>query len=136
MRVLIVDDSRAIRSILSRILVGLGFEVYEAGHGREGLQRLAEIARTSLVLVDWTMPEMDGLEFVRAVRSRPEYDHLKLMMVTAETEMDRVADALEQGADEYLMKPFTRDMIVQKLELLGMMPASVDPLLPPLPPTT
>ncbi|SIO56731.1 two-component system, chemotaxis family, response regulator CheY [Singulisphaera sp. GP187] len=134
MRVLIVDDSRAVQSILTRILVGLGFEVHVASHGREGLERLAEIDRIALALVDWTMPEMNGLEFVRAVRTRHEYDGLRLMMVTAETDMDRVVDALEQGADEYLMKPFTKDMIVQKLELLGMMSASTDPL--PQPPLT
>jgi two-component system, chemotaxis family, chemotaxis protein CheY len=69
-----------------------------------------------LVLVDWNMPEMNGLEFVKAMRGRPEFNGTRIMMVTTETEMKRMADALEQGVDEYVMKPFTRDVILQKLE--------------------
>jgi len=131
MRVLIVDDSRTIRSILRKSLLALGFEVSEACHGLEGLQVLEKSGPFNLVLVDWTMPEMDGLEFVHAVRERSEYDDLKLMMVTAETDMDRVVAALEQGADEYLMKPFGHDMIAQKLELLGLSPSSSAETTPP-----
>ena len=133
MRVLIVDDSRTIRSILRKSLLALGFEVLEACHGLEGLEVLEKSGPFSLVLVDWTMPEMDGLEFVHAVRGRSEYDNVKLMMVTAETDMDRVVAALEQGADEYLMKPFGHDMIAQKLDLLGLTPPSSTEMTPPRP---
>lgn len=120
MRALVVDDSRATRTILRRILKEIGFEVSEAGHGREALERLKEIGTPDLALVDWNMPEMDGFEFVRAVRADHAYDSMRLMMVTTETEMEQVAKALEAGANEYVMKPFTKDVILEKLDLLGI----------------
>jgi len=98
----------------------IGFEVSEAGHGREALERLKEIGTPDLALVDWNMPEMDGFEFVRAVRADHAYDSMRLMMVTTETEMEQVAKALEAGANEYVMKPFTKDVILEKLDLLGI----------------
>jgi two-component system chemotaxis response regulator CheY len=120
MRALVVDDSRATRTILRQILKEIGFEVSEAGHGREALERLKEIGTPDLALVDWNMPEMDGFEFVRAVRADHAYDSMRLMMVTTETEMEQVAKALEAGANEYVMKPFTKDVILEKLDLLGI----------------
>lgn len=120
MRALVVDDSRATRTILRQILKEIGFEVSEAGHGREALERLKEIGAPELALVDWNMPEMDGFEFVRAVRADHAYDSMRLMMVTTETEMEQVAKALEAGANEYVMKPFTKDVILEKLDLLGI----------------
>lgn len=119
-RALIVDDSRAMRMILGQILKEIGFEVSEAGHGREALERLKQLGKPALALVDWNMPEMNGLEFVRAVRAEPDYDDLCLMMVTTETEMPQVVVALEAGANEYVMKPFTKAIILQKLQLLGI----------------
>lgn len=120
MRALIIDDSRATRTILGRILKEIGFEVSEAGHGREALERLKESGPPDLALVDWNMPEMNGFEFVRAVRADHAYDSMCLMMVTTETEMEQVARALEAGANEYVMKPFTKDVILEKLDLLGI----------------
>ena len=120
MRALIVDDSRAMRTILKGILKGLGFETFEAGHGKEGLQRLLEVGAPDLALVDWNMPEMNGLEFVQAVRAQIAYEGMRLVMVTTETELARLTDALEAGASEYIMKPFTRDAILVKLDLLGI----------------
>lgn len=120
MRALVVDDSRATRTILRQILKEIGFEVSEAGHGREALERLKEIGTPDLALVDWNMPEMNGFEFVRAVRADHAYDSMRLMMVTTETEMEQVAKALEAGANEYVMKPFTKDVILEKLDLLGI----------------
>jgi two-component system chemotaxis response regulator CheY len=117
-KALVIDDSRAMRSIIGQILKGIGFEIAEASNGREGLERLRADAPPKLVLVDWNMPEMNGLEFVKAMRRRPEFNDTRIMMVTTETEMKRMADALEQGADEYVMKPFTKDAILQKLEQL------------------
>ena len=73
-----------------------------------------------LALVDWNMPEMSGIELVEAVRSDPAFSSLRIVMVTTETELSQVSRALEAGADEYLMKPFTRDDVVGKLELLGL----------------
>ena len=120
MRALVVDDSRATRTILRQILKEIGFEVSEAGHGREALERLKEIGTPDLALVDWNMPEMNGFEFVRAVRADHAYDSMRLMMVTTETEMEQVAKALEAGANEYVMKPFTKDVILEKLDFLGI----------------
>ena len=120
MKALVVDDSKAMRSILKRILKDLGFEVFEAANGQEGLERLAKVGAPDLALVDWNMPEMNGLEFVRAVRSDPAYNNLRLMMVTTETETERVAAALEAGANEYIMKPFPKDALIEKLTMLGI----------------
>jgi len=121
MHVLIVDDSRAMRSILSHILRQLGLRVSEAANGREALDRLQELDQVQLVLVDWNMPQMNGLEFVRKVRANSRYNDLRLMMVTTETEASQLVTALEAGANEYVMKPFTKDVILEKLELLGLL---------------
>src|SRR5438552_5990570 len=108
------------RAILGQMLRQLGFEVSEAGNGREGLERLRQLGPPDLALVDWNMPVMSGYEFVRAVRADPALAAVRLMMVTTETELAQVATALEAGADEYVMKPFNRDVIVEKLGLLGL----------------
>ncbi len=120
MRVLIVDDSRAIRRIIGEIMKQLGFETSEAGNGIEALQRLEELGAPDLVLVDWNMPEMNGLDFIKAVRANPEYSDLPLMMVTTETEMERMALAFMAGVNEYVMKPFDKATILDKLQLLGI----------------
>ena len=120
MRALIIDDSKAMRSILNRMLRGLGFEVLEAANGRQGLQRLQESGKVDLALVDWNMPEMNGLEFVRTVRAEQSYDGVLLMMVTTETETENVVRALAAGANEYVMKPFTPEVILEKLQIFGM----------------
>jgi two-component system, chemotaxis family, chemotaxis protein CheY len=119
-RALVIDDSRAIRSILGSIMKDLGFEVSDAKHGLEALDRLKQNGPIDLALVDWNMPEMNGFEFITAVRANPEYKDLRLVMVTTETEMSQVVKAIEAGANEYIMKPFTKEMIVDKLRLLGM----------------
>jgi two-component system chemotaxis response regulator CheY len=102
------------------MLQELGFEVLEAANGRLGLQRLQENGKIDLALVDWNMPEMNGLEFVRKVRAEHSYDGVLLMMVTTETEMENVVRALAAGANEYVMKPFTREVILEKLQIFGM----------------
>ena len=123
-RVLIVDDSRAMRGILRRMLSGLGFIVAEASNGREAFDRLLAGETADLVLVDWNMPELNGYDFIVAVRSDPMFNRLRLMMVTTETEMPQVTRALAAGADEYVMKPFTPDVISGKLALLGLVPVA------------
>ena len=99
MRALVIDDSRAIRSILRRLLSELGYEGHEASNGREALERLAEVEPVDLALVDWNMPEMNGYEFVVAVRSDPARAAMRLMMVTTETELEQMVKALAAGAD-------------------------------------
>lgn len=122
MRALVIDDSRAMRAILGKILKELGFEVSEASHGREGLERLQQLGGHELALVDWNMPEMNGLEFVQAVRADHGYDDVRLMMVTTESEAGAMISALEAGANEYVMKPFTKDVILEKLAIMGIEP--------------
>ena len=119
MHALVVDDSNTIRIILTAYLKKLGFDVTVAINGRDALDRLHAMAKADIVLVDWNMPEMDGLSFVRAVRAEDEYATLPLMMVTTNVELTNVAEALDAGANEYMMKPFTMDILRAKLELLG-----------------
>jgi two-component system, chemotaxis family, chemotaxis protein CheY len=121
MKALIVDDSRAMRMIISRILKEMGFETTEAGHGREALERIQGLETApNLILVDWNMPEMNGLELVTALRANRLFDDSQIMMVTTETELAHVAQALQAGANEYMMKPFTKDSFVDKLKIMGM----------------
>jgi two-component system, chemotaxis family, chemotaxis protein CheY len=122
MRALILDDSRAMRMILRRIMRSAGFEVVEAADGRQGLDALTGGPLPDVALVDWNMPDIDGLAFVNAVRDNPDYRPMTLMMVTTESEHDQVVRALAAGAHEYIIKPFTADAIVDKLELLGLLP--------------
>ncbi|MEO5798036.1 MAG: response regulator [Gemmatimonadales bacterium] len=119
-RAMVIDDSRAMRGILRRMLVEAGLEVIEAANGREALDRLHAGELCDVALVDWNMPEMNGLEFVMAVRADPRFTAMRLMMVTTETEMHQVMRALEAGADEYVMKPFTVDVVRDKLAILGV----------------
>lgn len=124
MRALVIDDSRAMRSILRRTLVELGFEVEEAGHGQEAIDLVASgDVLPDVCLVDWNMPVMNGLEFVTAVRRIREWRQITLMMVTTESEHSQVVRALAAGAHEYVIKPFTGDAIVEKLKLLGLVDA-------------
>jgi two-component system, chemotaxis family, chemotaxis protein CheY len=123
-KAIVVDDSRTIRKILSATLAELGFEVCQAMHGREALEIVARErpgVPVSLALVDWNMPEMNGLEFLRQLRSDPANASMTVIMVTTETAMDQMVTALEAGANEYVMKPFSKDMIQDKLRLLGVL---------------
>jgi len=125
MLVLIVDDSRAMRRVLQQIVAPLGCMVLQAGDGIEGLQQLSAHPDVDLVLVDWNMPNMNGLEFIKAVRTRPEYARLKLVMVTTETEPAQMARALMAGVDEFVMKPFTSEILLDKLRLIGAIPCGL-----------
>ena len=120
MKVLVLDDSKAMRTILKKILESVGAIVEEAGNGQEGLKKLELGIQPDIVLVDWNMPGMSGLEFVYAVRANPQYRQLQLMMVTAETERSQMGKALAEGANEYVMKPFTKEVILGKLKILGI----------------
>ena len=109
------------RLILSRTLSKLGYDVCAAEDGRAALDYLTQYAPVlAMIMVDWNMPQMDGLEFVKQVRTVPQYKSVPLMMVTTESETSQVIRALEAGADEYLMKPFSEESIVSKMKLLGV----------------
>lgn len=119
---LVVDDSRATRTMLRGMLTKLGFEVVEAGHGVEALQRLESLDEAvSFALVDWNMPEMDGLELVKSLRAERRYAELPVMMVTAESDATQMARALMAGADEYALKPIDIEALETKLRLLGVL---------------
>ncbi len=120
-----IDDSKVMRRIVAGILEALGYEVQQAGHGREGLDVLERGYVPDLVCVDWNMPVMDGLQFVSAVRANPGWRRVAIMMVTSESEHGQIVRALAAGAHEYVIKPFTADAIRDKLALLGLLPEEV-----------
>jgi two-component system, chemotaxis family, chemotaxis protein CheY len=127
MRALVVDDSRAMRSMIGNLLRDIGFEVAEACDGVDALNRIREGGEVDLALVDWNMPEMNGYEFIRAMRADSSHHKTALVMVTAETELNRVKQALSAGATEYIMKPFTRECLQAKLGILGLCPEVESP---------
>ncbi len=119
-KVLIIDDSMTTRSILKRMLKELGFETHEADNGASAIEKLKELDQCQLALVDWNMPIMNGLDFIKTIRKDNAYENMKLIMVTTETEMSRVVDAITAGANEYVMKPFTKDIISEKIKMTGL----------------
>jgi two-component system, chemotaxis family, chemotaxis protein CheY len=124
-KALIVDDSKTIRMILGKIMRELGYEVCEAVNGKDALRVIElEKAAVNLVLADWNMPEMNGLDLVKQLRQNPDFTSLKVIMVTTETEAGHIVSALEAGANEYVMKPFTKDILKAKLEMVGILPVS------------
>jgi len=121
---LVIDDSRAMRMILRRVLTANGFEVVEAGDGQQALDVVAAGPVPDVALIDWNMPVMNGLEFVTAVRANRDYRQMTLMMVTTESEHSQIVRALAAGAHEYVLKPFTHEAITEKLSLLGLTPVA------------
>jgi two-component system, chemotaxis family, chemotaxis protein CheY len=119
-RALVLDDSRAMRMVMARLLRERGWEVVEAGDGEEGLAVLKDGPTPELALVDWNMPVMNGLDFVRAVRKDPAMSAVTLVMVTTESEHSQVVRALAAGAHEYVFKPFTPEALLGKLSMLGL----------------
>jgi two-component system, chemotaxis family, chemotaxis protein CheY len=119
MRVLVVDDSRAMRLILKKMLCEMGYvDIAEAENGAVAIERL-ETFDADLALVDWNMPVMNGLEFITEIRQDPRFDRLKIMMVTSESNPRLIYQVLKAGADEFAMKPITREIIEDKIALLG-----------------
>ena len=120
---LIVDDSSVIRKVARRILEGLDFKISEA---EDGEQALGECQREmpDAVLLDWNMPKMDGYEFLRSLRRLPGGDTPKVVFCTTENDIDHITRALDAGANEYIMKPFDRDILAAKFQELGVLPAS------------
>ncbi len=115
MKILLVDDSRTMRNIWKKVISGLnGAECAEAGDGVEGLAAIAEQGPFDLMLVDWNMPNMNGLEMVNKVRSSDK--STPIIMVTTEAEKPRIIEALKAGVNNYVVKPFTPDVLMQKIE--------------------
>jgi two-component system chemotaxis response regulator CheY len=120
MKALVVDDSRAMRLLIGRLLANLDFSIVEVGNGREALDVMASGEPFDIALVDWNMPVMDGLEFVLEVRRDRRFDEMAIMMVTTESEETEVQRAISAGASEYLMKPFSPEKFAEKLSNLGL----------------
>lgn len=122
MRALVVDDSRFLRDYLCSILTSRGARCSSAENGQQGLRILAYAGPFDVALVDWNMPVMGGLEMVRSMRSNQSWSSMKILMVTTESESGFIAAALDAGADEYLMKPFDEEGLIEKLEMIGIFP--------------
>lgn len=117
-----VDDSKATRQFIRRAIDVLGFEFLEAGDGREGIKLLErENGNIDLILLDWNMPVMDGMEMLEIMRSHAIFKHIPVTVVTTEAERDKVVEAIDKGAKNYLIKPFSQEDLVSKImESLGM----------------
>lgn len=116
---LVVDDSRVIRKVSRRILEDLGFEVAEAADGVEAMAWCSAVM-PDVVLLDWLMPGMDGMEFLKRLRAEPGGDRPKVVFCSSETAIERIREALDAGADEYIMKPFDGAIVAGKLAFLDL----------------
>jgi two-component system chemotaxis response regulator CheY len=119
-RALVVDDSLTVRRIIRRIMESLGFEVEEASDGRAALEAI-ERRPVDVVMLDWNMPVMDGLSFLRQLRANPSIAATTVIFCTSMNELPRIQEALDAGADEYVMKPFDEELIREKLEQTGLL---------------
>ncbi len=117
-RCLVVDDSRIIRRVACKIFHELGFEPEEAENGKKALEA-SRIHVPAVAFVDWDMPVMNGIDYLRELRKVPGGDKVIVIFCTAENEIDRIQDALDAGADEYIMKPFDSEIVRSKLLILG-----------------
>jgi two-component system chemotaxis response regulator CheY len=117
MRFLVVDDSTTMRRIIINTLNKLGHqEVLEASNGREGMDRLTAGAGVDMVITDWNMPEMTGIEFIRALRGTDKIKDLPVLMVTTNAAKDDIVEALKAGVNNYIVKPFTPETFREKIE--------------------
>jgi two-component system chemotaxis response regulator CheY len=122
MKAMIVDDSRAMRSMLRKILKENGFEVVaEAENGRVALEQLEQHDILDLMLLDWNMPVMNGYDLLCEVRKHAKWNDMRVMLVTTETEASQILRALDAGADEYLIKPFVKEALRDKLNVMGLL---------------
>jgi two-component system, chemotaxis family, chemotaxis protein CheY len=118
---LVVDDSRVVRKVARRILESNGFDVTEAADGQKALDACRE-SLPDCVLLDWNMPVMDGFEFMGHMRRLPGGDQPKVVFCTTENNVAHIAQALSGGANEYIMKPFDKDIIADKFAEVGLIP--------------
>lgn len=116
---LVVDDSRVIRKVARRIIEDMGFEVAEAGDGVEALL-WCRASMPDAILLDWNMPGMSGIEFLRQLRTEQGGELPTVLFCTVETDVDRIREALDCGASEYIMKPFDSDIVQSKFALAGL----------------
>jgi len=116
-KVLVVDDFPTMRRIIKNLLKQLGFEnIDEAENGRRSYLKIKEIQNNGLVVCDWNMPVMEGIDLLKNVRSDPALKDMPFLMVTAEAEKEKVIEAIKAGVDNYIVKPFTGEVLKEKLE--------------------
>ena len=115
---LVVDDASVIRKVSRHILESLGFEVDDAENGLVGLEKCAE-KKYDLILLDWNMPVMTGIEFIKELRSRTDGGIPKIVFCTTESDVSHIREAMSAGADEYVMKPFDHETLQIKLQIVG-----------------
>ncbi len=120
MKILVVDDSALIRSFMRQMLDEMGHQVIEAGNGKEALESINRHPDVGLILLDWNMPEMDGMQLLDALGAKKLKKRPRIIIVSTECEMEKIVQAMERGADEYIMKPFTKEILEEKLSLLGI----------------
>ncbi len=122
MKILTVDDSIAVREIIKNALDVLGYESVEAENGVAALRKLHENSgEILLILLDWNMPEMDGITFLRTIKQDPDFRNIPVTMVTSENEKGKIINAISEGAKNYIIKPFTQEELIKKiLESLGI----------------
>ncbi len=121
MKVLIVDDNSAIRDVLKKMLDEMGIRTIETCHGKEAISKLENNTDIKLVILDWNMPEMNGIELLDWLCSQNKLSYSpKIMVVTTENEVNKIEMAMEKGADEYIMMPFTKEILEGKLSILGI----------------
>jgi two-component system chemotaxis response regulator CheY len=116
---LVVDDSSVIRKVARRILEGLDFEITEAEDGRQAMDRVAS-NMPDAILLDWNMPNMDGYEFLVKLRQMDGGDRPKVVFCTTENDISHIAKAMDSGADEYVMKPFDKEILCSKFGEVGL----------------
>jgi len=121
MKALIVDHSEPTRKVMGEMLKRLGLEIFEADHGKAALSQLQKHPDIGLLMLDWNIPEMSGIELLEAVNDKRSSDFSPaIVMVTSENEMSKIEKAMTKGADEYIMKPFTEEILTEKLAILGI----------------
>jgi two-component system, chemotaxis family, chemotaxis protein CheY len=116
---LVVDDSSVIRKLARRILEGLEFQIVEAENGEEAIESCKKNLPDA-ILLDWNMPKMDGYDFLRMLRRLPGGDQPKVVFCTTENDVAHIARALHAGANEYIMKPFDKDIVEAKFQEVGL----------------
>jgi two-component system chemotaxis response regulator CheY len=118
MKALIVDDSLVVRTIISNTVKSIGYEVFHAEHGQEAINILSQHgASIQLVLLDWNMPIQDGYETVRQIKSNADYNHICIIMISTESEDEKVEQAISAGANGYIAKPFSPDELTRKIRM-------------------
>lgn len=119
-KAMVVDDSGIVRRVSRGIMESIGYTVCEAEDGQKALE-VFTANMPSIILLDWHMPVMNGIEFLKVLRARPDGQDVKIIFCTTETQLDSIQDAITSGANEYVMKPFDEDIIRGKLEQLGLL---------------